>query len=67
MNHDEWVATGRPHWQCITCLQMFVTIPPADSFECLSCQAKVFQHDWDEFWEDVGSGGSMSAEQDRND
>lgn len=37
MNYEEWVTAGRPHWKCIVCQQILVTIPIANDFVCPSC------------------------------
>ena len=40
MTYENWVAAGRPHWQCRECLSIYVTIPQADDFVCHSCKTK---------------------------
>ena len=38
MNGEEWIAAGRPHWQCVKCKGIFVTVPIADDFVCGLCK-----------------------------
>lgn len=37
MTNDEWIAAGRPHWQCKQCKGILVTVPIADDFICSLC------------------------------
>lgn len=38
MNREEWIAAGRPHWQCQTCMGVLVTVPIPDDFICDLCK-----------------------------
>ena len=38
MTREEWIAAGRPHWQCEGCKGILVTVPIADDFVCALCK-----------------------------
>lgn len=40
MDWEEWVKAGRPHWRCVRCETIFVTIPQPDDFMCPNCRAE---------------------------
>ena len=41
MTNEEWIAAGRPHWQCAKCKGIFVTISWPDDFICGTCNGSV--------------------------
>lgn len=37
MTHVEWIAAGRPHWQCPICKGIYITAAPPDDLICWQC------------------------------
>ena len=37
MDYEQWDESGRPHWQCVVCERIMITVPVVDDFICQAC------------------------------